>query len=109
MNNNPADKPLKGYKKVTPMVYCGLYPIDGSEYENLKVALEKLQLNDAALEYEPETSAALGSVEDRGFYDACERFSRGRTGGDAAEELSSRDGDDGTGVCDRDDIGSGYR
>ena len=60
LNNNPVDKPLKGYKKVTPMVYCGLYPIDGSEYENLKVALEKLQLNDAALEYEPETSAALG-------------------------------------------------
>ena len=60
LNNNPSDKPLKGYKKVTPMVYCGLYPIDGSEYENLKVALEKLQLNDAALEYEPETSAALG-------------------------------------------------
>ncbi len=60
LNGNPADKPLKGYKKVTPMVYCGLYPIDGSEYENLKVALEKLQLNDAALEYEPETSAALG-------------------------------------------------
>ena len=57
---NPADKPLPGYKKVTPMVYCGLYPIDGSEYENLKVALEKLKLNDAALEYEPETSAALG-------------------------------------------------
>ena len=60
LNDNPSDKPLKGYKKVTPMVYCGLYPIDGSEYENLKVALEKLQLNDAALEYEPETSAALG-------------------------------------------------
>ena len=60
LNENPADEPLKGYKKVTPMVYCGLYPIDGSEYENLKVALEKLQLNDAALEYEPETSAALG-------------------------------------------------
>ncbi len=60
LNDNPADEPLKGYKKVTPMVYCGLYPIDGSEYENLKVALEKLQLNDAALEYEPETSAALG-------------------------------------------------
>ena len=58
--NNPADEPLPGYKKVTPMVYCGLYPIDGSEYENLKVALEKLKLNDAALEYEPETSAALG-------------------------------------------------
>ena len=60
LNDNPADEPLKGYKKVTPMVYCGLYPIDGSEYENLKIALEKLQLNDAALEYEPETSAALG-------------------------------------------------
>ena len=58
--NNPADEPLKGYKKVTPMVYCGLYPVDGSEYENLKIALEKLKLNDAALEYEPETSAALG-------------------------------------------------
>ena len=58
--NNPADKPLKGYKKVTPMVYCGLYPIDGSDYENLKIALEKLQLNDAALVFEPETSAALG-------------------------------------------------
>lgn len=60
LNENPADEPLQGYKKVTPMVYCGLYPIDGSEYESLKIALEKLQLNDAALEYEPETSAALG-------------------------------------------------
>ena len=58
--NNPADKPLPGYKKVTPMVYCGIYPIDGSEYENLKIALEKLKLNDAALEFEQETSAALG-------------------------------------------------
>ncbi len=57
---NPAEQPLPGYKKVNPMVYCGLYPIDGSDYENLKVALEKLQLNDAALEYEQETSAALG-------------------------------------------------
>ena len=60
IKENPAEKPLPGYKKVTPMVYCGLYPIDGSEYENLKIALEKLKLNDAALEYEPETSAALG-------------------------------------------------
>lgn len=60
LKNNPAQEPLKGYKKVTPMVYCGLYPIDGSQYEELKEALEKLQLNDAALEYEPETSAALG-------------------------------------------------
>ena len=60
LKENPADEPLPGYKKVTPMVYCGLYPVDGSEYENLKVALEKLKLNDAALEYELETSAALG-------------------------------------------------
>ena len=60
LENNQAEKALAGYKKVTPMVYCGLYPIDGSEYENLKIALEKLKLNDAALEYEPEISAALG-------------------------------------------------
>ena len=58
--NDPVEKPLPGYKKVTPMVYCGIYPIDGSEYENLKIALEKLKLNDAALEFEQETSAALG-------------------------------------------------
>ena len=60
LKENPASEPLPGYKKVNPMVYCGLYPIDGSDYENLKVALEKLKLNDAALEYEQETSAALG-------------------------------------------------
>ncbi len=60
LKENPADEPLKGYKKVTPMVYCGLYPIDGSQYEELKEALEKLKLNDAALEYEAESSAALG-------------------------------------------------
>ena len=58
--NNPAPEALPGYKKANSMVYCGLYPIDGSEYEALKVALEKLKLNDAALEYEPETSVALG-------------------------------------------------
>lgn len=60
LQNNKAQEPLPGYKKVNPMVYCGIYPMDGSDYENLKVALEKLQLNDAALEYEPETSGALG-------------------------------------------------
>ena len=60
LKDNRADKPLPGYKKVNPMVYCGLYPVDGSDYENLKVALEKLQLNDASLQYEPETSNALG-------------------------------------------------
>jgi GTP-binding protein LepA len=58
--DKPAPEPLPGYKKVNPMVYCGLYPMDGSDYENLKIALEKLKLNDAALEYEQETSAALG-------------------------------------------------
>ena len=60
LKEKPASEPLPGYKKVNPMVYCGLYPMDGSDYENLKVALEKLKLNDAALEYEQETSAALG-------------------------------------------------
>ena len=60
LKDKPAQRPLPGYKKVNPMVYCGLYPMDGSDYENLKVALEKLKLNDAALEYEPETSTALG-------------------------------------------------
>ena len=67
LKDNPADEPLKGYKKVTPMVYCGLYPVDGSQYEELKEALEKLKLNDASLEYEPETSAALGSGFRCGF------------------------------------------
>ena len=57
---NPAKEPLPGYKKANSMVYCGLYPLDGGDYENLKIALEKLKLNDAALEYEPETSIALG-------------------------------------------------
>ena len=59
-NNNPAAEPLPGYKKVNPMVYCGLYPADGAKYPDLRDALEKLQLNDASLQYEPETSIALG-------------------------------------------------
>ncbi|MDD6102897.1 MAG: translation elongation factor 4 [Clostridiales bacterium] len=58
--NNPAALPLPGYKKVNSMVYCGMYPADGAKYEDLRDALEKLQLNDAALTYEPETSIALG-------------------------------------------------
>lgn len=56
----PADKPLPGYKKVTSMVYCGIYPGEGEDYNNVRDALEKLQVNDAALNFEPETSAALG-------------------------------------------------
>lgn len=58
--DNPCDKPLPGYKKATPMVYCGIYPAEGEKYESIRDALEKLQLNDAALEFEPETSVALG-------------------------------------------------
>ena len=57
---NPATEPLAGYKKVNPMVYCGIYPADGAQYEDLKEALAKLQLNDASLMFEPETSIALG-------------------------------------------------
>ena len=56
----PCDNPLPGYKEVQPMVYCGLYPADGAKYPDLRDALEKLQLNDAALKFEPETSIALG-------------------------------------------------
>ena len=59
-NNNPCKEPLPGYKKVNSMVYCGMYPADGAKYPDLRDALEKLQLNDASLNYEPETSVALG-------------------------------------------------
>ncbi|MCI5823104.1 MAG: translation elongation factor 4 [Lachnospiraceae bacterium] len=58
--SKPCEEPLPGYKKVNPMVYCGLYPADGAKYPDLRDALEKLQLNDAALQFEPETSVALG-------------------------------------------------
>ena len=57
---NPAAEPLPGYRGVNPMVYCGLYPVESSDYDNLKDALEKMQINDAALVFEPETSVALG-------------------------------------------------
>ena len=60
LSANPCKEALPGYKKVTPMVYCGLYPADGAKYNDLREALEKLQLNDASLFYEPETSLALG-------------------------------------------------
>jgi len=59
-NDRPCEKPLPGYKKVNPMVYCGMYPADGAKYPDLRDALEKLQLNDASLSYEAETSVALG-------------------------------------------------
>ena len=58
--DDPTDEPLPGYKKVQPMVYCGIYPAEGEKYENVKDALEKLQVNDAAFHFEPETSTALG-------------------------------------------------
>ena len=58
--DHPTDQPLPGYKKVQPMVYCGIYPAEGEKYENVKDALEKLQVNDAAFHFEPETSTALG-------------------------------------------------
>ena len=59
-DERPCDAPLPGYKKVNPMVYCGVYPADGSKYQDLRDALEKLQLNDVSLQFEPETSIALG-------------------------------------------------
>lgn len=64
---NPAKQPLAGYRKLNPMVYCGLYPIDTNKYEELKEAIEKLKLNDASLVYEPETSQALGFGFRMGF------------------------------------------
>lgn len=65
--NRPAETPLKGYKKMNPMVYCGLFPIDNKDYNDLREALEKLQLNDASLEFEPESSKALGFGYRTGF------------------------------------------
>ena len=58
--NRPAAEPLPGYRQVTPMVFCGIYPADGADYDNLRDALEKLRMNDASLSFEPETSVALG-------------------------------------------------
>ena len=65
--DNPADEPLQGYKKMNPMVYCGMYPIDSSKYNDLREALERLELNDSSLQYEQETSQALGFGFRTGF------------------------------------------
>ena len=65
--NRPAAEPLPGYRKVTPMVFCGIYPADGADYDNLKDALEKLRMNDASLSFDPETSVALGYAFRCGF------------------------------------------
>ena len=69
--DNPAEKALPGYRKATPMVYCGLYPVENSDYDNLRDALEKLQLNDASLVFEPETSTALGLASAAASWACC--------------------------------------
>ena len=60
LSDNPAEKPLEGYRRVNPVVFCGIYPADGAKYPDLREALEKLSLNDASLLFEPESSKALG-------------------------------------------------
>ena len=71
LKDRPAAEPLEGYRAVQPMVFCGIYPADGAHYTDLRDALEKLQLNDASLTFEPETSVALALASGAAFWGCC--------------------------------------